>query len=83
MIRKASNISLLEDLAFEASFKEITSNLLLCNDHHPSKNSKLGWFSFSSILSTNPLLINSQSLLNFVRSRLSHYLVGIMGDKIR
>ncbi len=78
---KVSNPASLEDLAFEASFKEILSNLVLCPDHRP-KEKKLKWLAFSSLLSTIPYF-KSEQLITIVRSRLDKYLVGTMGDKIR
>jgi len=71
----------LEQIAFQASFKEILSNLVLCPDHCP-KDMQLDTVAFSSRLSTCPLF-TSQSLINFVRKRLEYYLVGEMNDKIR
>ncbi len=71
----------LEELALNASYKEICSNLILCHEHLP-KGKKLPWLPFSSVLSTIKFL-KSPEMCAIVRSRLDHYLAGIMGDKIR
>jgi len=71
----------LEHLAFEVSYKEILSNLILCHDHHP-KEKKLKWLPFSSLLSTIPYL-ESEQLITILRSRLDKYLLGTMGDETR
>ena len=73
--------SSLEDSAIKVAFKEILSNLILCHDHRP-KEKKLNWLPCSSLLATIPYL-ESEQLLVIVRSRLDHYLEGIMGDTIR
>jgi len=71
----------LEDLALKVSYKEILGNLILCHDHRP-KEKKLNWLNCSSLLSTIPYL-ESEQLLEIVRSRLDQHLVGTMGDTIR
>jgi len=73
--------SSLEDLGFQASYKEILSNLILCCDHRP-KEKQFKWLSSSSLLSTISHL-DSDQMITILRSRLDHYLLGIMGDKIR
>ena len=69
------------DLAFDVSFKELLSNLVLCNDHRP-EDKQLVWARYSSFLSTMPYL-NGQAMRYLVRSRLDQYLVGMMSDTIR
>ena len=84
--RKMS-VPLLEDLAFEVSFKELISNLVMCRDHRPENTSEsyykaMDWVSSFSILSNHPFM-SSENVLKFVKQRLNKYLVGVMGIKIR
>jgi len=71
----------LEELALEVSFKEILSNLILCPSHRP-EGKQLNWLPCSSLLSMISYL-ESDQLLDIVRSRVDQNLVGTMGDKIR
>jgi len=83
--RKMS-VPLLEDLAFEVSFKEMISHLVMCRDHRPKNTSEsykaMDWVSYSSVLS-NHAFMSSENVLKFVKQRLNKYLVGVMGIKIR
>ena len=72
----------LEQLAFTASFKDILSNLVLCQDHRPEDKQLETVAAFSSRIKTSPLFA-SQNLINFVRNNLDHHLVGVMNDKTR
>jgi len=80
-MEKATAVPLLEDLAFEVSYKDVLSNLLLCHDHRP-EGKKLDWASFSSFLSTFPSF-NGERMRLLIRACLDEYAYGIMGDKIR
>lgn len=64
------------DLAFDVSFKELLSNLVLCKDHRPAEK-QLIWARYSSFLSTMSFL-NGQAMRHLVRRRLDQYLVGII-----
>ena len=84
--RKIS-VPLLEDLAFEVSFKEMIRNLVMCSDHRPKNTSESykavdWWVSSSSTLSTHPF-ISTESVLKCLKRRLNGYLIGVMGIKIR
>ena len=78
---KANFVPRLEHLAFEKSFKEIVSNLILCPEHRP-EGKRFDWASSSSFLSTNPLC-SSQNMINFVKGHLDQILIGTMNDEIR
>ena len=78
---QAAILPSLEDLAFEMSYKEIMSNLILCYEHRP-QGKRLPWLPFSSFLATSPFF-SSQTAISLVRRKLDHYLVGTMSDKIR
>ncbi len=71
----------LEDLAFEVSYQEILSNLILCYDHRP-EGKRLSWLPFSSVLNAKPA-ITSEKMRCLVRARLNQHLVGVMSEKIR
>ena len=79
-MRKRFTVVTLEEIAFNACFREILSNLLLCPEHRPEDKRILN--SYSSLISLNPFL-NSKNVRNFIRNRLDHYLVGTMNDDIR
>ena len=66
----------LQDLAFEVSFKEIMSTLILCYEHRP-KGKRLSCLASPSAFSKS--FLTSEKLLNFVRSRLDYHLVGLVG----
>lgn len=72
----------LEHLAFTASFKDILSNLVLCQDHRPGDMQLDTVAAFSSHIKTSPLFA-SQNLINYVRNHLDHHLVGVINDKTR
>ncbi len=74
-------IPILEDLAFEVSFKEILGNLILCHEYLP-EGKKLPWLPFSSFL-TSVKLPNSEDMLYLVKAHLDRILVGTMSDRIR
>jgi len=73
----------LEKLAFEASYKELLSNLLLCREHRPEEK-QVELVAFSSIISACTFL-KSENVIAFVRNRLNHYLLPgtTMNDKMR
>ena len=71
----------LDHFAFKVSFKEILSNLVLCQGHRPIEK-QMETVSYSSFLSTIQSL-TSENLINFVRKRLDYFLVGLMNDEIR
>lgn len=86
---KINQIPRLEDLAFEASFKDIMDHLTVCNDHHQMDtftgevfNKKLNLASSSSILETNSVL-TSQKVVQFVKNHLNQYLAVTMSEKLR
>ncbi len=72
----------LEDLAFETSYKDIISNLILCYDHRP-RGKRLFWLRFSSIIQASNLDLTSDTIRGLVRRRLDHHLIGTMSEKIR
>lgn len=72
----------LDHFAFKVSFKEILSNLVLCQDHRPNEK-QMETVSYSTFLSTIQSLLTSENLINFVRKRLDYFLVGLMNDEIR
>ena len=78
---KRKAVQRLEDLASNACYTEIVSNLILCHEHRPQER-QLNWLPFSSVLSTIPYM-KSKPVLAFVKSRLDRYLVGTMGDQLR
>lgn len=57
---RVMSVSSIEDLAFEISYIEMVSNLVLCSDHLSKNTSQtykdLDWVSFSSFLSINPFM---------------------------
>lgn len=75
------NVPSLENLAFEMSYKEIMSNLILCYEHRP-EGKRVTWLPFSSIVSTSEIL-SSENIRRLVRGRLNQHLVGTMGEKVR
>jgi len=75
------NVPSLEDLAFEMSYKEIMSNLILCYEHRP-EGKRFQWLPFSSIVSTSEIL-SSENVRRLVRNRLNQHLVGTLGEKVR
>ena len=70
----------LQDLAFEVSFKEIMSTLILCYEHRP-EGKRLSCLASPSAFSKS--FLTSEKLLNFVRSRLDYHLVGLVGVQVR
>ncbi len=71
----------LEKLAFEVSYKELLSNLLLCREHRPEER-QVELVAFSSLISACSFL-KSENVITFVRNRLNRYLLGFMNDKMR
>lgn len=71
----------LEKLAFEASFTDLISNILLCRSHRPEQK-QLPLASIPSLITNNPVL-KSENIITLVRTYLNHYLTGTMNDKIR
>ena len=69
----------LEELAFEASFKDILATLVLCCEHRPEgkRYDCLVPSAFSNSFLT------SEKLRKFVRKRLDQHLVGLVGVKVR
>ena len=76
-----NGVASLEELAFQVSYKEMLSNLILCHNHWP-KGKRLNWLTYSSLLRKNQQM-NSEQVRDYVRRRLDFYLVGTMGDKVR
>ena len=76
-----NGVASLEELAFQVSYKEILSNLILCHDHRP-RGKQFNWLPYSSLLLKNPQR-SSEQVRDFVRRRLDYYLAGTMGDTIR
>lgn len=73
-------VSSLEDLAFEASFKDIVASLILCYEHRPEAN-RLSCLANPSTVSK--CFLTSEKLRILVRSQLAHFLEGTMSQKVR
>ena len=70
----------LEELAFEASFKDILATLALCYDHRP-EGKRYDCLLVPSAFSNS--FLTSEKLRKFVRNRLDQHLVGLVGVKVR
>lgn len=69
----------LESLAFEVSFRDILSTLILCYEHRP----EVKRFPFLASSSFSNLFLTSDKLRSFVRGCLDRHLRGVVSVQVR
>ena len=74
------SVKRLEEISFEAAYKEILANLSLIPTHRPEERRNLA--SYSSLISVNPFF-TSENVRTYIKNRLAQTLIGTFNDETR